>query len=192
MFHHLIEILVNFADSIGYLGVYFYMVMVGTFIPVPSELVLLPSGYLAAESKKSLMLLWFSGALGSLTGALINYFLAKFLVNKFLKDKPIIKKVTKFWFHHGKISAFLAPLTPGLGQYISIPAGLSHMSLKWFIPLTFAANLIWVGFMLMIGYLFGTGEKAHSNAVYGSLILLGGVIVVASVYVFREIKKEKD
>ena len=189
MFHHLVQLLVNFADSIGYVGVYIYMVLVGTFIPVPSELVLLPSGYLAAEGKKNLFLLWVCGALGSLTGALINYFLAKFLVNKFLKDKPIIKKVTKFWQNHGKISAFLAPLTPGLGQYISIPAGLSHMPLRWFIPLTFSANLIWVGFMLMIGYIFGTGAKAHKNAVFGSLILLGGVIIIASIYVLREIKK---
>jgi len=189
MFHHIVQILVNFADSIGYFGVYLYMVMVGTFIPVPSELVLLPSGYLAAEGKKSLLLLWICAALGSLTGALINYFLAKFLVNKFLKDKPIIKKVNKFWNNHGKISAFLAPLTPGLGQYISIPAGLSHMPLRWFIPLTFSANLIWVGFMLMIGYIFGTGAKAHKSAAYGSLILLGGVIIIASIYVFREMRK---
>ena len=192
MLHHLIEILVNFVNSIGYVGVYLYMVMVGTFIPVPSELVLLPAGYLAAKGEKSLLLLWICGALGSLTGALINYFLAKFLVNKFLKDKPVIKKVNKFWAEHGKISAFLAPLTPGLGQYISIPAGLSHMPLRWFIPLTFSANLIWVGFMLMIGYLFGTGEKAHKEVVFGSLVLLGGVIVIASIYVFRELKKEKD
>jgi len=189
MFHHFLEILVNFVNSIGYLGVYFYMLLVGTFIPVPSELVLLPAGYLAATGEKNLALLWISGALGSLSGALINYFLAKFLVNKFFKDKPIIKKVNNFWNNHGKISAFLAPLTPGLGQYISIPAGLSHMPLRWFIPLTFSANLIWVGFMLMIGYLFGTGEKAHKEVVFGSLVLLGGVIVIASIYVFREIKK---
>ena len=192
MFHHLLEILINFVNSIGYLGVYIYMVLVGTFIPVPSELVLLPAGYLAAKGEKNLFLLWISGALGSLTGALINYFLAKYLVNRLLKDKPIIKKVNKFWNAHGKISAFLAPLTPGLGQYISIPAGLSHMPLRWFIPLTFSANLIWVGFMLMIGYLFGTGEKAHKEVVFGSLVLLGGVIAIASVYVLRELKKEKD
>jgi len=192
MLHHLLELLVHFVNSIGYIGVYFYMVMVGTFIPVPSELVLLPAGYLAAKGEKSLMLLWICGALGSLTGALINYFLAKFLVNRFLKDKPVIKKVNKFWSEHGKISAFLAPLTPGLGQYISIPAGLSHMPLRWFIPLTFSANLIWVGFMLMVGYLFGTGEKAHKEAVFGSLVLLGGVIIIASIYVFRELKKEKS
>ncbi len=190
MFHQIIEWLINFSDSIGYVGVYLYMVMVGTFIPVPSELVLLPSGYLAATGQKDLFLLWIAGSLGSLTGALINYFLAKWLAIKF-QEKPIIQKVNKFWQNHGKISAFLAPLTPGLGQYISIPAGLSHMQLKWFIPLTYTANLIWVGFMLMIGYIFGTGETAHKNAAYGSLVLFGFVIVAASIYVFREIRKEK-
>ncbi len=192
MLAHIIDILVNFANSIGYAGVYLYMVMVGTFIPVPSELVLLPSGYLASTGAKSLLILWICGASGSLTGALINYYLAKLLVKKFLKDKPIIKKVNVFWNNHGKISAFLAPLTPGLGQYISIPAGLSHMPIRWFIPLTFSANLIWVGFMLMVGYLFGMGNKAHSKAVFGSLILFGFVIVIATVYVFRELKKEKN
>jgi len=186
---HLLELLVNFVNSIGYVGVYLYMLLVGTFIPVPSEVVLLPAGYLAAKGEKNLFLLWISGALGSLSGALINYFLAKFLVNKFLKDKPIIKKVNNFWENHGKISAFLAPLTPGLGQYISIPAGLSHMPLRWFIPLTFSANLIWVGFMLMIGYLFGTGEKAHKEVIMGSLILLGIVILIAAVYVGKEMRK---
>ena len=63
------------------------------------------------------------------------------------------------------------------------------MPLKWFIPLTFSANLIWVGFMLMIGYLFGTGDEAHKNAVYGSLVLLGVVILIASIYVFKEMRK---
>jgi membrane protein DedA with SNARE-associated domain len=190
MFHQIIHFLVDFCNSIGYLGVYFYMLLVGTFIPIPSELVLLPAGYLAAIGEKNLFVLCFSGALGSLSGALVNYFLAKFIVNKFLKDNLTIKKVNIFWKNHGKISVFLAPLTPGLGQYISIPAGLSHMPLRWFIPLTFSANLIWVGFMLMIGYLFGVGESAKKEMVFGSLILLGGVIVIASVYVFREIKSK--
>ena len=192
MFEHIVAILVNFAHSLGYIGIYFYMFLVGTFVPVPSELVLLPAGYLAAKGDMHLLLVWFCAALGSLSGALFNYFLAKWIVKKFLKDKPVIKKVTNFWNNHGKISAFLAPLTPGLGQYISIPAGLSHMSLKWFIPLTFSANLIWTGFLIMIGYLFGAGDKAHKEVIYGSLILLGGVILIASIYVLREIKKSKQ
>jgi len=188
MFEQIVNFLVHFAQTLGYGGIYFYMLLVGTFIPVPSELVLLPAGYLAAKGEMNLYLVWISAALGSLSGALINYFLAKWIVNRFLKDKPVIKKVTKFWRAHGKISAFLAPLTPGLGQYISIPAGLSHMPLRWFIPLTFSANLIWTGFLIMIGYIFGAGEAAHKEVVYGSLILLGGVILIASIYVFRELR----
>lgn len=191
MLNEIINFLVNFAQTLGYIGIYFYMLLVGTFVPVPSELVLLPAGYLAAKGDMNLWLVWISAAFGSLSGALINYFLAKYLVNKILKNKPIIKKVTTFWNNHGKISAFLAPLTPGLGQYISIPAGLSHMPLRWFIPLTFSANLIWTGFLIMIGYLFGTGEKAHKEVVFGSLFLLGSVIIIATIYVIREMKKTK-
>ena len=190
MLNEIINFLLNFCNSIGYIGVYLYMVLVGTFIPVPSELVLIPAGYLASKGEKNFLLLLVCGSLGSLTGALINYFLAKYLANKLLKGKDILKKVTIFWQRHGKISAFLAPLTPGLGQYISIPAGLSHMPLRWFIPLTYMANIIWVGFMLTIGYMFGA-EDSHKEVVYGSLVLLGGVIVIASVYVFLELKKEK-
>jgi membrane protein DedA with SNARE-associated domain len=66
------------------------------------------------------------------------------------------------------------------------------MPLRWFIPLTFSANLIWTGFLIMIGYLFGAGDDAHKEAIYGSLILLGGVIVIASLYVFLEFKKAKS
>jgi len=189
MLNEIVNFLVNFCNSIGYIGVYLYMVLVGTFVPVPSELILIPAGYLASKGEKNFLLLLISGSLGSLSGALINYFLAKYLVNKLLKGKDAIKKVTIFWKKHGKISVFLAPLTPGLGQYISIPAGLSHMPLKWFIPLTYMANIIWVGFMLTVGYMFG--EVAHKEVVYGSIILLGGVVVIASIYVFLELKKEK-
>jgi len=189
MLNEIVNFLVNFCNSIGYIGVYLYMVLVGTFVPVPSELILIPAGYLASKGEKNFLLLLISGSLGSLSGALINYFLAKYLVNKLLKEKDAIKKVTIFWKKHGKISVFLAPLTPGLGQYISIPAGLSHMPLKWFIPLTYMANIIWVGFMLTVGYMFG--EVAHKEVVYGSIILLGGVVVIASIYVFLELKKEK-
>ncbi len=180
--------LIIFANKAGYLGLYLYMLLVGTFIPVPSEIILIPSGYLASIGEKNFISLLISGAFGSLSGALINYFLSKYIVKRFLKGKKILIKVEKFFEKHGKISVFLAPLTPGMGQYISIPAGLSHMSLKEFIPLTLSANIIWVGFMLLIGYIFGEGESAHKNAALFSLILLGFVIFSVSIYVLREVR----
>jgi membrane protein DedA with SNARE-associated domain len=191
MLESLAQLLVHFADTLGYIGVYLYMLLVGTFIPVPSEILLIPSGFLASTGQKSFALLLLAGALGSLSGALVNYVLARILVHRFLGHKPVIKKTAYFFKRHGKISVFLAPLTPGLGQYISIPAGLAHMPLLSFIPLTFLANLIWVGFMLLIGYIFGDGAAAQKEAAWFSLILLGFVILCVSVYVWRELRKAR-
>lgn len=185
MLETLIAFLLSVTESMGYVGIYLYMVMVGTFVPVPSELVLVPAGYLASQGQMHYGLLLLSGSLGSLSGALINYFFAKLIIKKMLSHKvAFIEKVTNFFNAHGKISVFVAPLTPGLGQYISLPAGLSHMPFRYFIPFTYAANIIWVGFMLAVGYMFGANEgDAHGVVVEGSLFLFGMAILIAVVYV---------
>lgn len=189
----ILNFLVEFVDSLGYLGIYIYMLLVGTFIPVPSEVVLLPAGYLAATSEeKSFALYLLFGSLGSLSGALINYHFAKIIVKKILKNKrTFMAKVIKFFRAHGKVSTFVGPITPGLGQYISLPAGISHMKFRYFIPLTYAANIIWVGFMLALGFTFGDGEHGHAAAAKGALVLLGVAICIATIYVLTEVRKSK-
>ncbi len=188
---YFIHLLVTFVDQIGYLGLFIYMFLVGTFVPVPSELVLIPNGYLASTGDKNYILLLFFGSLGSLSGAMFNYYFALYIAKKFLKGKKILGKVTRFFRQHGKISVFLAPLTPGMGQYISIPAGLSRLKLKYFIPLTFAANIIWVNFMLLVGYLFGEGKNAHQKVIYVTLGLFCAVIIISTIYVYKNVKDTK-
>ena len=185
MLETLIAFLLSVTESMGYFGIYLYMVMVGTFVPVPSELVLVPAGYLASQGQMNYWFLLLSGSLGSLSGALINYFFAKLIIKKILSHKvTFIDKVTNFFNSHGKISVFVAPLTPGLGQYISLPAGISHMPFRYFIPFTYAANIIWVGFMLAVGYMFGSSEgNAHGVVVEGTLFLFGMAILIAIIYV---------
>jgi len=180
-----ITFMLSVTEGMGYFGIYLYMVMVGTFVPVPSEIVLVPAGYLASQGQMHYGLLLLSGSLGSLSGALINYFFAKLIIKKILSHKVnFIEKVSNFFNAHGKVSVFIAPLTPGLGQYISLPAGLSHMPFKFFIPFTYAANIIWVGFMLAVGYMFGSSEgNAHGVVVEGSLFLFGIAILIAVIYV---------
>jgi membrane protein DedA with SNARE-associated domain len=184
--------LLNFVDGIGYVGLYVYMFLVGTFVPVPSELVLIPNGYLSSIDEKNYLVLLLCGAFGSLSGAVFNYYFALFIAKKFLRKKRILGKVTRFFKRHGKISVFLAPLTPGLGQYISIPAGLSRLSLKIFIPLTLTANLIWVNFMLLIGFVFGESKASHQKVIYLTLGLLCAVIITSSMYVFLDLRKKRN
>jgi len=186
---YFLHLLLNFVDAIGYVGLYVYMFLVGTFIPVPSELVLIPNGYLASMGEKSYILLLLFGSLGSLSGAIFNYYFALYVAKKFLRGKRILGKVTRFFKRHGKISVFLAPLTPGMGQYISIPAGLSRFKLRYFIPLTFIANLIWVNFMLLVGYVFGGTNDTHQKVIYLTLCLFFVVIVISTIYVYKNIKR---
>ncbi len=192
MLESLIAFLLSATESMGYLGIYFYMVMVGTFVPVPSELVLVPAGYLASQGQMNYGLLLLSGSLGSLSGALVNYFFAKLIIKKVLSHKVgFIDKVTNFFTSHGKVSVFVAPLTPGLGQYISLPAGLSHMPFRYFIPFTYAANIIWVGFMLAVGYMFGSNsDDAHVVVVEGTLFLFGLAILIAILYVTLSFRRK--
>lgn len=192
MVETIVTFLLSMTEGMGYFGIYLYMVMVGTFVPVPSELVLVPAGYLASQEKMSYPLLLLSGSLGSLSGALINYFFAKLIIKKILSHKIVfIDKVTNFFNAHGKISVFVAPLTPGLGQYISLPAGLSHMPFRYFIPFTYTANIIWVGFMLAVGYMFGSSTPdAHNVVVEGTLFLFGMAILIALIYVVATFRRK--
>ncbi len=192
MLETMVTFLLSVTEGMGYFGIYLYMVMVGTFVPVPSELVLVPAGYLASQDKMSYPLLLLFGSLGSLSGALINYFFAKLIIKKILAHKLVfIDKVTNFFKTHGKISVFVAPLTPGLGQYISLPAGLSHMPFRYFIPFTYAANIIWVGFMLAVGYMFGSSTAdAHDIVVEGTFFLFGVAIFIAVIYVATTFRRK--
>ncbi len=161
------------------------MILVGTFIPLPTQLILLPAGYLASQGKLDIPTIVVITATGTTIGASINYFLAKKISKKFMSQDKVAK-VKKFFSKYGKLSVALAPLTFGLGQYISIPAGMAKMNLRWFLPLIFCSNALWNFAMLMLGYSFG--ENASSQVAYISLSAMVFVIFVISIFVYKELK----
>ena len=169
----------------GYIGFFFYMIIVGTFIPLPTQLILLPAGFLASQGKLDIFSIIFVTALGTTIGATINYFMANYITKRFINNEKS-NKVKKFFDKYGKASVLLAPLTFGMGQYISLPAGMAKMDLRWFVPLIFISNSLWNFAMLMLGYMFG--EDANSKAIYlvASAAIL--VIIIMSSFVYREFK----
>jgi len=181
----MLETIIQAVFDIGYIGFFAYMIVVGTFIPIPTQLILLPAGYLASQGRLDIVSIVFVSALGTTIGALINYHLANFISKKFIAPQKT-KKLKKFFGKYGKLSVFFAPLSLGLGQYISIPAGVAKMELKWFIPIIFVSNSIWNMAMVILGYLFG--EDASSKAIY----LVGGgavlMILFISLFVYKEFR----
>ena len=181
----MLELFIETIFNMGYLGFFIYMILVGTFIPLPTQLILLPAGYLVSQGKLDMATIVVVTAMGTTIGATINYFMANYISKK-LVSKEKIAKVKKFFSKYGKLSVALAPLTFGLGQYISLPAGMAKMDLRWFLPLIFTSNALWSFAMLMLGYMFG--DDASSNVFYLSFTGMLIVIVSISLFVYKEFK----
>jgi membrane protein DedA with SNARE-associated domain len=188
----MLDTIIAFIFDIGYIGFFLYMVIVGTFVPLPTQVILLPAGYLASLGKMDFAAIAVITTAGTLTGALINYFFASKIVRKIFtskKQKRALTKIKYLFKKYGKASVLLAPLVPSMGQYISIPAGLSRMSLLWFIPLTYLSNFAWNVMMLSLGYFFG--ENAQENlqfVVYGLFVIF---ITALSIWVLRKLRVNK-
>jgi len=142
----------------GYFAIFFFMVIESSFIPFPSEIVMVPAGYFASQGKLSLFGSILSGTFGSLVGAWINYFLAlKFgrpFANRVIPKKYILK-TEKIFHKYENFSIFIGRLIPGIRQYISLPAGLFKMNFLTFSILTFLGSLIWCFILTFLGYYLG-------------------------------------
>ncbi len=152
----------SFILKYGYLAIFIFMVIESSFIPFPSEIVMIPVGYFASQGKVNLFISILLGAFGSLVGAWINYFLAlKFgrpLINKVVPKKYVLK-TEKIFHKYEKFSIFLGRFLPGIRQYISLPAGLFKMNFPSFSILTFLGAFIWCSILAFLGYYLGTNFK---------------------------------
>ncbi len=190
MLHEIVDFIVQTVGDLGYFGIFFMMFLESTFFPFPSEVVMIPAGYLVYKGEMNMAIVLFCGIFGSLTGALFNYFLAVYVGRKilikygryfFIKEKTIVK-AEKFFAKHGHISTFSGRLIPAVRQLISFPAGLARMNLVSFSIYTTLGATIWVVILALLGYYIGDNEslvKAYlSTIIYTLLVLiaLGGFI----------------
>lgn len=159
----IVNFVVDIVGNLGYIGIFFMMFLESSFFPFPSEVVMIPAGYLAYKGEMNIYIAIFMGILGSLIGALFNYILAlKFgrtFVLKFGKyfffNESSMEKMEIFFKNHGEISTFVGRLIPAVRQYISLPAGLAKMNLIKFCFYTSFGAGIWVIILTIIGYYVG-------------------------------------
>lgn len=152
-------------EHLNYWTITLLMAIESSFIPFPSEIVIPPAAYLAAEGEMSFVLVVFFGTLGALIGATFNYFLAYYLgrplVYKFassklgnllLLDGKKVKIAEDYFVKNGAISTFIGRLLPAVRQLISIPAGLAKMKFSKFILYTSIGAGLWHLILASIGY----------------------------------------
>ncbi|CAA6813805.1 MAG: putative integral membrane protein (dedA homolog) [uncultured Campylobacterales bacterium] len=192
MMHEIADFIINFVGDIGYIGIVALMALESSFFPFPSEVVMIPAGYLSAKGEMNIYIVVFMGILGSLLGGLLNYFLAFHFGEKFLlkfgkyfffKEKHL-NKLKIFFSNHGEISTFNGRLIPGLRQYISFPAGLAKMNIYRFSFFTSLGAGIWMIVLVLLGYFLGGNEALiKENLKTISLITIGLVILLSIIYI---------
>ncbi|MBI4843930.1 MAG: DedA family protein [Nitrospirae bacterium] len=187
--HELIMWLVNTIGDMGYTGIFLLMAMESSVIPVPSELVMPPAGYLAHQGEMNAWIAIFWGTAGSLVGAYANYFAAHYLGRPLLLrygkyvwiTEEKFAKVEKYFKDHGEISTFIGRLLPVVRHLISLPAGLAGMNHFKFSFYTLAGAGIWVTILTYIGYFIGANQELIMKYSRQALI---GVVVISAVIIF--------
>lgn len=187
--------LVQTIGNMGYPGIVGLMFLESSFFPFPSEVVVPPAGFLAARGQMSLLLVIGSGILGSILGALFNYWLSlrfgrPFFLRfgrYFLVSEKTIDRADRFFADHGHISTFVGRLLPGIRQYISLPAGLARMNIPLFLLYTSLGSGIWVLVLALVGYWLGGNEAGMTSALHRISLLLGAFcLFLVGAYVFMK------
>jgi membrane protein DedA with SNARE-associated domain len=188
--HQLIEWLLITIGALGYPGIFILMAMESSVIPIPSELVMPPAGYLAQQGQMNMLIVILCGTAGSLAGAYANYFAAHYLgrplLLKYGKHVWITEekfaKVERFFRDHGEVSTFVGRLLPVVRHLISLPAGLSGMNHVKFSLYTLAGAGLWVTVLTFIGYFIGMNRELIMR--YSHHALIGAVVLSAVIIIF--------
>ena len=203
MLERFIDWLLKTLLDLGYPGIIALMAMESSILPVPSELVMPPAGYWAAKGQMSLPVALVCGVVGSVIGALANYYGAQLigrpLIQRYgkyvlLSEKNLLRS-EKFFMEHGEISTLIGRLFPVIRHLISIPAGLHRMPLHKFILYTAVGAAVWCAILTWIGYFLGQHEgvlrteEIHRYVTWAMIVLVPLSLMLVAIYVLRRRRK---
>ena len=196
MLHEIINWLVTTIGAMGYTGIFLLMALESSIVPIPSEIIMPPAGYLVQQGQMNMVLVILSGTLGSLFGAYLNYFAAHYLGRPFLIKygryllitEEHFRRVEEYFASHGEISTFIGRLLPVIRHLISMPAGLAGMSHIKFSIYTLLGAFIWVSILACIGFFLGHNEALimqYSHQAIIGVIVASVVLVVTYIFLHR-------
>lgn len=187
-------------STLGYGGIVILMAIESACIPLPSEIIMPFSGYLAFTGRFDLVWVATAGAIGCNLGSTIAYAIG------FYGGRPFIEKwgayvlisrrdldwAQRFFKRYGSITVFVSRLLPVVRTFIALPAGIAGMSQAKFQIYTFLGSWPWCYVLAYIG--FKLGEHWNSDPRFkDALHRFDGLIVAAIVlaigwYVWRRMQ----
>lgn len=197
----MLDFAIKLVESLGIFGAGLFIAIESIVIPLPSELVLLLSGFNVSTGEFSFLPLWITTTIGSLIGALVLYSLGfgfsrnrlQRIVSRYGKYLGVtesdLNKTFTIFERYGSAVIFIGRLFPLIRSLVSIPAGLARMNLIKFSLLTFAGssifNAIWIFIGIQLGDKWRDAED-WANAL--NIIVNIGLVLVVTVIVARAIR----
>ena len=201
----------SLLSNLNYYTVFLLMLMESTVLPVPSELVVAPAAFNAAEGDYSFWLIILLATLGADCGATINYlagyYLGRPIIYAFansrwgkmcLLNQQKVEQAEKYFDNHGALATITGRLVPGIRHLISIPAGLAKMNYWRFLLFTTIGAGAWniiLGAMGWYMHSFVTrselNDKIEEYAEYIKFIILGLVVLAIVCFCVRYFIKKK-
>ncbi len=198
------DIIIQLMNQFGYLGVFFLIAVENIFPPIPSEVILAFGGFMTTYTTLNIPLMLLFSTLGSLSGAIILYYIGKLLnkrrliklisgrLGKVLRLKAQDIEKADHWFDEkGNKSVFFCRFVPIVRSLISIPAGMSDMPFAKFLLYTSVGSAIWNAVLLIIGNMLGDhwGTVVAVMDKFSLLVLVLLLIVVLGFIIFFRHKR---
>ena len=184
----LVELLAGFVTSvisqIGYIGVFILMMLESALIPIPSEVIMPFSGFLVATGQFNIFYILLAGTLGNLVGSIIAYYIGSFVGRKLILkygkyifvDESHLDLADRWFQKFGDRIIFISRNLPAVRTYISLPAGITKMSITKFSIYTLLGSLPWNFALVYIGVILGK----NWDTILKYTSILDVIVVIAS------------
>ncbi len=202
---YLVNLVIVIIRDLNYPGIFLLMFLEGTLLPIPSEVVMTFSGYLALTNQlptflhiPAYILVLVAGTIGNAAGASLAYAIGFYggrevilKYGKYVKLNVSTLDRTEHWFKkYGPISVFVTRMIPIFRTFISIPAGLAEMNFKKFLLLTIAGSLIWDILLVYLGFVFGSHWRSILGIFDAYTYITIPAIILVVVYVYLKLRSK--
>ena len=187
--------------ALGPIGVGVLVALETVFPPIPSELILPLSGYLASRGRMSLAAVVIGATLGSLAGALALYWAGAALGQKRLRRlaerTPLVEvddlERAEGWFdRHGGLAVLIGRVVPVVRSLVSVPAGVERMPLWRFILYTIIGSGVYNLVLIGLGYMLGSSWKTveqYSN--YLNYAIYAAILVAVGLFALKRVRRRR-
>lgn len=202
MLHQLIQLLTSIStgliSELGHWGVFIGMVLESACIPLPSEVIMLFGGFLAAKGMLNFWGVVWAGVFGNVAGSVIAFWVGANGGRPFLEkygkyilfNNAHLDKADRWFQRYGEWAVFFGRILPVIRTFISLPAGISRMNFSKFIVFTLIGCIPWNIALTYLG--LRLGQNWQSVEPYFrpiSYVIVVAIIFAIVLFFFKNIRR---